>query len=194
LKGFCFNLFVGGLDTVSTNMPNQFRHLAENPEHQDDLRANPDKITDAIEEMMRAYAAVTTLRFCKLDTEISSVQMKAGDMVLLPTFPAANDPEIFPNPELVDLNRNRAMSVSAMGRICASACIWRAAKCGLPWRKLCRSCRNSASSPRRGSNPIPPALSAPWSCRWYGMYNLHFGRNKRKRCGQLRPGGLSMGL
>ncbi|MBM3595972.1 MAG: cytochrome P450, partial [Alphaproteobacteria bacterium] len=30
LIGFCFNLFVGGLDTVSTNMSNQFRHLAEN--------------------------------------------------------------------------------------------------------------------------------------------------------------------
>ncbi len=105
LKGFCFNLFIGGLDTVSTNMSNQFRHLAENPEHQDYLRANPDKITDAIEEMMRAYAAVTTLRFCKEDIEIGGVQMKPGDLVLLPTFLAANDPEIFPNPELVDFDR-----------------------------------------------------------------------------------------
>jgi cytochrome P450 len=105
LKGFCFNLFVGGLDTVSTNMANQFRHLAEFPEHQDYLRANPDKISDALEELMRAYAAVVTLRLCKIDTEIGGIKMKAGDLVLMSTYLAANDPEIFPNPEVVDLNR-----------------------------------------------------------------------------------------
>src|SRR3546814_1510291 len=32
LVGFAFNLFIGGLDTVSTNIAWQFRHLAENPE------------------------------------------------------------------------------------------------------------------------------------------------------------------
>src|SRR5438270_4671128 len=31
LLGFAFNLFIGGLDTVSTNMAWQFRHLAEHP-------------------------------------------------------------------------------------------------------------------------------------------------------------------
>jgi cytochrome P450 len=105
LKGFCFNLFVGGLDTVSTNMSNQFRHLGEFPEHQNYLRANPGKIPDALEELMRAYAAVTTLRICKVDTEIGGIKMKAGDLVLMPTFLAANDSEIFPNPEVVDLAR-----------------------------------------------------------------------------------------
>ncbi|EEA02621.1 cytochrome P450 [Burkholderia sp. H160] len=39
LLGFCFNLFIGGLDTVCTNMGWQMRHLAENPEHQALLRA-----------------------------------------------------------------------------------------------------------------------------------------------------------
>src|SRR3546814_9495505 len=56
LVGFAFNLFIGGLDTVSTNIAWQFRHLAENPDHQATLRANPAMIPDAIEEMMRAYA------------------------------------------------------------------------------------------------------------------------------------------
>ncbi|NJO32884.1 MAG: cytochrome P450, partial [Rhodospirillales bacterium] len=41
LLGFCFNLFVGGLDTVSTNMAWQFHHLADNLDHQATLRANP---------------------------------------------------------------------------------------------------------------------------------------------------------
>ncbi len=105
LMGFCFNLFVGGLDTVSTNMSNHFRHLAENPQDQDYLRANPDAIGDAIDEMMRAYAAVTTMRLCKKDTRIGDVEMKAWDLVIMPTHLAANDPEAFPRPEVVDFAR-----------------------------------------------------------------------------------------
>ena len=68
LVGFTFNLFIGGLDTVSTHMGLQARHLAEHPDHQASLRANPDRIPEAIEEMMRAYAAVTTFRTCKKET------------------------------------------------------------------------------------------------------------------------------
>lgn len=105
LKGVCFNLFVGGLDTVSTNMANQFRHLAENPADQARLREHPDDIPAAIDELMRAYAAVTTLRFCKADTRIGEVEMKAGDLVLMPTVLAANDPEAFDEPEVVDFDR-----------------------------------------------------------------------------------------
>ena len=41
LVGCTFNLFNGGMDTVSTNMAWQFRHLAEHPEHQNALRGNP---------------------------------------------------------------------------------------------------------------------------------------------------------
>lgn len=105
LKGFCFNLFVGGLDTVSTNLSAHFRHLAENPDHQQFLRNNPDRIPDAIDELMRAYAAVTTLRVCTQEIEIGGARMLPGDLVLMPTFLAANDPEVFPNPEVVDLAR-----------------------------------------------------------------------------------------
>jgi cytochrome P450 len=105
LKGFCFNLFVGGLDTVSTNISAHFRHLAENPEDQRLLRENPERIPDAIDELMRAYAAVTTLRVCKKETQVGGARMLPGDLVLMPTLLAANDPEMFPEPQVVDLAR-----------------------------------------------------------------------------------------
>jgi cytochrome P450 len=105
LIGFCFNLFVGGLDTVSTNMANQFRHLAENPADQAFLRANPDRIGDAIDELIRAYAAVTTIRLCTKDTQVDGVTIKAFDLVLMPTHLAGNDPEVFEEPERVDFAR-----------------------------------------------------------------------------------------
>ncbi|WP_255355049.1 cytochrome P450 [Novosphingobium sp. CCH12-A3] len=53
LIGFMFNLFIGGLDTVSTNMGLQFWHLATHPQDQDALRADPTAIPHAIDELMR---------------------------------------------------------------------------------------------------------------------------------------------
>lgn len=105
LMGFCFNLFVGGLDTVSTNIGHQFRHLAENPGHQAFLRANPDRIGDAVEEMMRAYASSVTPRTCVRAVEIGGVTMRPGDRVLMATFLGNRDPEEFTDPGEVILDR-----------------------------------------------------------------------------------------
>ena len=106
LIGFTFNLFIGGLDTVSTNIGLQMLHLAEHPEDQRYLRANPDRIPRAIEELMRAYAPVTTCRTCTRDVEFGGVQMKAGDKVAMMTTLVARDPEEFDNPGEVRLDRN----------------------------------------------------------------------------------------
>ncbi len=106
LVGFTFNLFIGGLDTVSTNMGWQFRHLAEHPEDQRMLRANPSMIPDAIDEMMRAYGAVTTFRTCIKETEIRGVKMMPGDKVAMCTTLAGRDPEEYSHPNEVRLDRN----------------------------------------------------------------------------------------
>jgi cytochrome P450 len=106
LLGFCFNLFIGGLDTVSTNMGWQFRHLAENPQHQQQLRADPALIPMATEELLRAYAAVTTNRRVIKPVTLGGVQLVPGDMVAMPTPLANNDAEMFPDPQEVRLDRN----------------------------------------------------------------------------------------
>ena len=105
LLGFCFNLFIGGLDTVSTNMAWQFLHLAEHPEHQRTLRENPAMIPAAIDEMMRVYAAVATSRECVNETRLGDVTVMPGDKVLLATFLAGHDPAAYPDPETVVLDR-----------------------------------------------------------------------------------------
>ena len=105
LVGFCFNLFIGGLDTVSTNMGLQLRHIAEHPDHQALLRANPAMIPDAVNELMRAYAAVAMIRTCAKETEVCGVTMRPGDKVLLPTYLAGRDPEVFDNPDEIILDR-----------------------------------------------------------------------------------------
>lgn len=106
LLGFCFNLFIGGLDTVSTNMGWQARHLAENPEQQHFLRTNPDRIPKAVEELLRRYAAVTTARRCIKDVTVSGIQLRAGDVVAMSTPLGNNDPDQFEDPFTVKLDRN----------------------------------------------------------------------------------------
>lgn len=106
LVGFSFNLFIGGLDTVSTNMGLQFLHLARNPQHQRALKADPQQIPHAIEEMMRAYAAVTTFRTCTREVEFAGVKMMPGDKVAMSTTISGRDPEEFPEPDVVRFDRN----------------------------------------------------------------------------------------
>jgi cytochrome P450 len=90
--GFAFNLFIGGLDTVSTNLGLQFWHLATHPEDQAKLRANPELIGDAIEEMLRGYAAVSTFRTVANKVEMKGVTMLPGDKVIMSTTLAGRDP------------------------------------------------------------------------------------------------------
>jgi cytochrome P450 len=106
LVGFAFNLFIGGLDTVSTNMGLHFLHLARNPQDQQFLKDNPGQIPHAIDEMMRAYAAVTTFRTCKRETEFGGVRMMPGDKVAMSTTLAGRDPDEFPEPGEVRFDRN----------------------------------------------------------------------------------------
>jgi len=105
LLGFMFNLFIGGLDTVSTNMGLHFRHLGRTIEHQAFLRANPSEIPHAIDELMRAYGAVTTFRTCRKETELAGVRFMPGDKVAMSTTLAGRDPAEFDDPTAVRLDR-----------------------------------------------------------------------------------------
>jgi len=105
LLGFCMNLFLGGLDTVSTAMAWQFWHLARHQGDQETLRANPAMIPAAIDEFMRAYASVATYRVCVNETRIGGATIKPGDMVVMATFLAGHDPGAYPDPETVVLDR-----------------------------------------------------------------------------------------
>jgi len=103
--GFAFNLFVGGLDTVSTNLGLHFWHLATHPEDQARLRANPALVPDAIEEMLRAYPAVSTFRTVANQVEINGVTMMPGDKVIMSTTLAGRDPAAWDHPGEVRLDR-----------------------------------------------------------------------------------------
>jgi cytochrome P450 len=103
--GIAFNLYLGGLDTVSAMLGLHVRYLAENPEQQARLRAEPSLIPTAAEELLRAFSPATTFRVCVKAAEVAGVKVQPGDRVALPTPLAARDPEAFERPNTVDFGR-----------------------------------------------------------------------------------------
>jgi cytochrome P450 len=109
--GHCFNLYLGGLDTVTSNVGIHVYHLATHPADQEVLRANPERIGAAGDELMRYYAAVTTARICTKPYKIDGITMQPGDYVAMSTPLAGHDPEEYAQPEEIRFDRN-AQSVT----------------------------------------------------------------------------------
>ena len=117
--GLCFNLFLGGLDTVSAHLGHIFRYLAENQDDQTRLRENPELIDRAIDEMMRAFGGVTITRTCVKPTSIAGVPIRAGERVALSTALAARDPLEYDEPDKIDFNRqSRPLSFGTGPHLC----------------------------------------------------------------------------
>ena len=107
--GHCFNLYLGGLDTVTANLSLQFRHLAENHQDQQAMRENtPMQNVVAVEELLRAYAAVSTQRIVSKEHQIDGQTLLPGDVVSMSTPLAGRDPEAFENPQEVRFDRKPA--------------------------------------------------------------------------------------
>lgn len=98
-------LIVAGIDTTWSAIGASLWHLATHPDDQARLRSEPDLWVLGIEEFLRLYAPVTMARKVARDIEFDGVAMQEDDWVLL-GFPAANrDPEVFPEPNRLILDR-----------------------------------------------------------------------------------------
>jgi cytochrome P450 len=105
ILGTCFLLLVAGIDTTWSSIGSALWHLAQHPKDRARLIAEPGLITSAVEELLRAYSPVTMARVITQNTEYGGCPMKQGERVLM-NFPAANrDPEKFPHPDSVILDR-----------------------------------------------------------------------------------------
>ena len=110
-------LFGAGQDTTNRLLANAFRIIAERPELQDRLRAEPGRIPDFIEEVLRFEGSVkTAARMCTRTTTIGGREIKAGTTVLLTYMGANRDPAKFADPGTFDIDRPRLKQHLAFGR------------------------------------------------------------------------------
>lgn len=109
VAGMIILLLIAGIDTTWSAIGSALWHLGQHPEDHQRLLDEPEVMTFALEEFLRAYAPVTMARMVTDDTDFHGCPMKKDDWVLLP-FPAANrDPLKFEDPDtfIVDRQENR---------------------------------------------------------------------------------------
>jgi cytochrome P450 len=116
-------VLIAGVDTTWSAIGSSLWHLATHPADRDRLATDPEAMTLAIEELLRAYSPVTMARVVTEDVEFEGCPMRQGDKVLM-NFPAANrDPEVFEDADRVILDRelNRHVAFGSGIHRCAGS-------------------------------------------------------------------------
>jgi hypothetical protein len=105
-------VLIAGIDTTWSAIGSSLWHLATHDDDRRRLVAEPELMSLAIEELLRAYSPVTMARVVTKDVEYAGCPMKAEDKVLM-NFPAANrDPAEFEEPDEVRLDREHNRHVA----------------------------------------------------------------------------------
>jgi hypothetical protein len=106
IVGFCFLLVIAGNETTTKMLGNAIVLLARHPEQRAWLRANPDRIADAVEEVVRFDNSSQMLaRLLTRDVALHGRTMPAGDRVLLLIGAANRDERAFERPDAFDVRR-----------------------------------------------------------------------------------------
>jgi cytochrome P450 len=101
-------LLIAGFETTSNQLAICVYLLLNDRRRWEHLRLNPDAIPDAVEEMLRWTSFITTGGTAHMATEdvpLSAGVVRAGEVVI-PLIDAANrDPDVFEEPDRLDLER-----------------------------------------------------------------------------------------
>ena len=102
-----FQLIVAGHDTTASLIGNSVVALLRNPDQLATLRADPEKMPAAIEELLRYDAPVphSTFRYAREPIDIGGVTIPAGAQVIINLASANRDPNHYARPELLDIDR-----------------------------------------------------------------------------------------
>lgn len=97
-----------GFENVVNLIGNSVYALLRHPEAAAELRGNPHRMPSAIEELTRydQPGQFAIRRFPVLDIQIGDRTVPAGDTVLLSIASANHDPDVFADPEVLDLRRS----------------------------------------------------------------------------------------
>ncbi|MBE1530524.1 cytochrome P450 [Actinomadura algeriensis] len=108
LLTFGMTLLAAGYHTTTAAITHSVFHLLREPERYASLREDPAAIPAAVEELLRfgqIGGGAGAIRIAVEDVELGGVTVREGEAVI-PLFNAANrDPEVFADPDTLDLRR-----------------------------------------------------------------------------------------
>ncbi|MBO0805426.1 MAG: cytochrome P450 [Nocardiopsaceae bacterium] len=108
VAGLAAMLLFAGHETTVTRLDLGLLMLLDHPAQLADLRANPDLVPGAVEEILRASSLSTTgglLRYAHSDITVGGVTIPAGDAIILASGAANRDPRVFGEPGAFDITR-----------------------------------------------------------------------------------------
>ncbi|HZS78819.1 MAG TPA: cytochrome P450 [Ktedonobacteraceae bacterium] len=107
LLGFCVLLLVAGNETTTNLLGNAIWCFDEHPETMEQLRAEPDLMPNAVEEVLRYTSPVRAMfRVTLSDATIGEKTIPAGSGVMAWIASANRDDEQFPNADTFDIRRS----------------------------------------------------------------------------------------
>lgn len=123
-------LLIAGYETTAGQLGSSLVMLLSRPDDLARLRAEPELVPSAVEELLRLQvmgSSLSMLRYVKEDIEVGGVLIPAGSSII-PSIESANvDESVFPDPETFDITRqdNRHVTFSTGLHYCAGAALAR---------------------------------------------------------------------
>jgi cytochrome P450 len=115
---------VGGQETTTNLIGNGVLTLLRHPEHMQRMRDDDALIPSAVEELLRFESpSQHTARLAPDDVELGGQAMKKGQAVIAVMAAGNRDPDRFPDPDLLDLERkdNRHLAFGWAAHFCFGA-------------------------------------------------------------------------
>ena len=109
-------LLAAGHETTMNLIGNGLLALLQHPDQLALLRARPDLMPTAVEELLRYDSPVRlTVRTARVDTILEGRSLQAGDQVIALLHAANHDPSVFESPHRLDITRDARHHVSLGG-------------------------------------------------------------------------------
>ncbi len=109
LLAFTVFLYSAGSGPTAGLLGNGLVALLQHPDELARLRAQPDLVMPATDELLRYDSPTQVLiRVAAADVQVGRRRIAAGDTLLVMTGAANRDPEAFPEPDHLDVTRERA--------------------------------------------------------------------------------------
>lgn len=112
-------LVVGGHETTAHTISLGFLQLFRDPALAEFLRENPDRIPDAVTEMLRLQAINdgSVARITTREMDLGGVTIPAGAGIIPLMSPSHRDPRAWENPDVFDIDRDNSKHIALGGGI-----------------------------------------------------------------------------
>ncbi|MGB3896838.1 MAG: cytochrome P450 [Mycolicibacter sinensis] len=109
-------LLIAGTDTTRHQLAASVHMLCDQPDQWALVGAHPELAANAVAETMRyAPVAFGTLRVALVDVELAGVLIPADTLVLANTAAANRDPDVYDNPDRLDITRSDVAPILTFG-------------------------------------------------------------------------------